>query len=274
MKSLGARTVGMPMLIAATLLLLPLLAARAAALAPAAGPPQARLEIVSGDGGDAVWIENTLAGPIEVLVAADGARNLAADPVLPARATVPARGRVLVAWLHPAVSGTTWHYRLRVDSVPGAPGASADDVAYRLPLALTPWRISQGPGGPTHGSDEARFAMDFPTPPGTPVLAARAGIVMQRADDWPDDGAPDERLDRANFVRILHDDGSMALYAHLARHGVRVAIRQRVGVGEVIGISGNSGRSSGPHLHFAVQVNRGMQLVSVPFRLLAPTPAD
>jgi murein DD-endopeptidase MepM/ murein hydrolase activator NlpD len=230
--------------------------------------------VVAGDQGDSVWVENTLAGPIEVLVSAARADNLAADPALPARATVPAHGQVLVSRLHPATAGQPWQYRLQMHGVPGAPGMSARDVPYRLPLALAVWRISQGPGGPTHASDDSRFAMDFPAPPGTPVLAARAGVVMQLADQWPDDGSPGERLDHANFVRVLHDDGSMALYAHLARNGVRVRPGQRVGGGEVLGLSGNSGFSRGPHLHFVVQVNRGMQLVSVPFRLLAPTPAD
>ncbi len=237
-------------------------------------PVQAQLQVAREDGGDAVWIENTLAGPIEVLVSAAQADNIAADPGLPARATVPAHGRVLVAWLHARDATRPWHYRLAVDSVPGAPDAQPRDIAYRLPLALAAWRISQGPNGPTHGTDDNRYAMDFPAPPGTPVLAARAGTVMQVVAGWPDAGSASERLDHANAIRILHDDGSMALYAHLAADGVRVRAGQHVGAGEVIGASGNSGNSRGPHLHFVVQVNRGFALVSIPFRLLAPTPAD
>jgi murein DD-endopeptidase MepM/ murein hydrolase activator NlpD len=70
---------------------------------------------------------------------------------------------------------------------------------------------------------------------------------------------------RANYVRILHEDGSMGLYAHLDYKGVRVSPGDRVERGERIGRSGNTGYSTGPHLHFAVQVNRDMQLTSVPF---------
>jgi murein DD-endopeptidase MepM/ murein hydrolase activator NlpD len=82
-------------------------------------------------------------------------------------------------------------------------------------------------------------------------------------------GGLDPRRDRAraNFVRILHDDGSMALYAHLAPGGVRVQVSQAVAAGEPIAWSGNTGYSTGPHLHFAVQVNRGLRLVSIPFRM-------
>jgi len=59
------------------------------------------------------------------------------------------------------------------------------------------------------------------------------------------------------------------VYAHLKENGVYVRVGQRVGVGQQIAISGNTGFTSGPHLHFCVQVNRGMRLVSVPFRMVS-----
>ena len=71
-------------------------------------------------------------------------------------------------------------------------------------------------------------------------------------------------------MRILHDDGTMAMYAHLKPEGVLVRIGQRVHAGQPIGLSGNTGFTTGPHLHFAVQVNRGMRLESVPFRMNGP----
>jgi murein DD-endopeptidase MepM/ murein hydrolase activator NlpD len=75
---------------------------------------------------------------------------------------------------------------------------------------------------------------------------------------------------RANYVRILHNDGTMALYAHLKTDGVLVRAGQPVRKGDTIGLSGNTGFSAGPHLHFVVQVNRGMSLESIPFRMFGP----
>jgi len=65
-------------------------------------------------------------------------------------------------------------------------------------------------------------------------------------------------------VRILHEDGTMAIYAHLQLDSIRVHAGSVVLAGERIALSGNTGYSSGPHLHFAVQRNAGMHLVSVP----------
>jgi murein DD-endopeptidase MepM/ murein hydrolase activator NlpD len=64
----------------------------------------------------------------------------------------------------------------------------------------------------------------------------------------------------SNSIRILHDDGSMAVYAHLQVGRAQVYVGMRVQAGQLIAYSGNTGFSSGPHLHFAVQVNQGMNL--------------
>ena len=55
-------------------------------------------------------------------------------------------------------------------------------------------------------------------------------------------------------VRILHPDDSRTIYAHLQEGGLLVATGQNVRMGDVIGKSGNTGRSSGPHLHFGAFV--------------------
>ena len=257
---------------AASRLLLAWLLAIGAAQAPRAAPaaeagpaPLARLDIVDRGLGPEAWAENLLSGPIEVVLRAIGPAP-PAQPPLPARATVPARGRVLVASIERADA------QLVLEVVPGHPGARPIDVEYAWPLASQALRIGQGWGGSfSHSDNENRHAVDFTVPEGTPVLAARDGTVMQVEARFAGGGlGSTDDIGRANFVRILHDDGTMALYAHLAPGGVQVRAGERVRRGQRIGTSGNTGYSGGPHLHFAVQANRGLRLVSLPFRMFGP----
>src|SRR5690606_39236284 len=228
----------------------------------------ARLRVEPGDGVVLAWVDNLLAGPIEVMLHADGAAAFTSDPPLPARGTVlPHSGTLLARIGH-------GNPRLRVVAVPGTPNARPRDVEYAWPLPSVPLRIQQAWGGGfSHGDAENRHAVDFAAPVGTPVVAARDGLVMQ-AESGFDEAAPGEDetalLARANFVRVLHDDGTMALYAHLQAGGVLVRVGQRVRRGQVIARSGNTGLSTAPHLHFVVQANRGMHLASVPFRMFGP----
>ncbi|MGH8084077.1 MAG: peptidoglycan DD-metalloendopeptidase family protein [Lysobacter sp.] len=221
-----------------------------------------------------VWADNRLPGPIEVRLDFARHSNTVGDPTLPARATVAADGSALVAVLRAHEPMQPVSFELRMDSLPGNPSAAPQDVQYRLPLQVAAVtgarpRIDQGYGGRfSHHDPENRYAVDFATPIGTPVLAARDGVVMQVESDFDRTGLDRDRFSaRANFVRILHDDGAMTLYAHLKPGGVLVRIGQRVRGGQQIGLSGNTGYTTGPHLHFVVQVNRGMRLVSLPFRM-------
>ncbi|HCJ27992.1 MAG TPA: peptidase M23, partial [Pseudomonas sp.] len=73
-----------------------------------------------------------------------------------------------------------------------------------------------------------------------------------------------------NYVRIVHDDGTHSAYLHLKRGSVQVKAGQQVKVGTLLGQSGNTGRSTGPHLHFVVQKSYGDSMVSIPFRFSQP----
>ena len=161
---------------------------------------------------------------------------------------------------------------LNLVTVPGDPNANPRDVDYQLPLRQPAQRIDQGYGGSfSHTDPQNLYAVDFAADIGTPVLAARDGVVMQVESDFAKSGLNLEKFGgRANYVRIVHDDGTMALYAHLEESGVLVRVGQHVRAGQQIGLSGNTGFTTGPHLHFAVQVNRGMQLESIPFRMSGP----
>ena len=235
---------------------------------PVAAEPGAvaRLRLETNNGRYLAFADNNLAGPIEVLLQSRGG-GFDSDPPLPARATVPARGSTLVAVLDGSRGG-----ELLMDSLPGDPSARPRDYEYLLPLQQRGFRIDQGFGGGfSHNDSQNRYAIDFAADIGTPVLAAREGVVMQVENDFAKAGLNRERYGgRANFIRILHDDGTMALYAHLREEGALVRVGQRVRAGQQIGLSGNTGFTTGPHLHFVIQVNRGMKLESLPFRMRGP----
>jgi murein DD-endopeptidase MepM/ murein hydrolase activator NlpD len=70
-----------------------------------------------------------------------------------------------------------------------------------------------------------------------------------------------------NFVLIRHDDGTLAHYCHLKKNGVLVKVGQQVETGQPIARSGNTGFSSGPHLHFCIFKTRsGRERESIPVR--------
>jgi hypothetical protein len=230
--------------------------------------PVARLRLQPGDDGTLAWVDNLLPGPIEVMLHADAPAAADSDPPLPSRATVPPHAAVLLARIRAGNPG------LQVRAVTGSPSARPRDVEYAYPLPSAPLRIQQAWGGGfSHHDAENRHAVDFAVPEGTPVVAARDGIVLQAEAGFLEAGPdedPERQRERANFVRILHEDGSMALYAHLQPGGVLARVGQQVRRGQPIGRSGNTGLSTAPHLHFVVQANRGMRLESLPFRMFGP----
>lgn len=218
------------------------------------------------------WADNLMHGPVEVQLGFRRQRNVRSSPVLPARAMVPARSSVVVADIAVTDPLRSGDFELSLDGVPGDPRSQPQDYEYRLPFDYGRVRVDQGPGGRfSHSDVQNLHAVDFAVPEGTRIVAAREGLVMQVESDFDKAGLNREKYGgRANFIRILHPDGTMALYAHLRPEGAQVRVGQYVRKGQYIGLSGNTGFSTAPHLHFVVQVNRGMSLESVPFRMFGP----
>lgn len=158
--------------------------------------------------------------------------------------------------------------------LPGDPGAVHRAVdGYRAPYAAAVnYPITQAyPDNVTHLSPDSEYAVDIAMPVGTDVLAARGGVVFEVIGSNFRGGVDrDKHLHSANIVRILHDDGTFAVYAHLNWDSIRVRPGERVQAGQYIADSGNTGFSSGPHLHFAVQRNAGMGLAAVPITFRGP----
>ncbi|MEN1727026.1 MAG: M23 family metallopeptidase [Pseudomonadota bacterium] len=239
--------------------------------------PEAMMELEQvGSSSDPVWkFRNRTQGPLAVRVWLEDDENVVSWPELPETFVLPGgatRELVTIGAFNPRKS---WRYQIRTESLPGDPGGQHQPTrAYRPPIARNQeYFISQAFGGSfSHTSQDSRYAVDIAMPVGSPVHAAREGVVMDIAR-WFSGAGLDLKHDgpRANFVRILHDDGSMAVYAHLDYEGVMVRPGQRVRRGQQIGRSGNTGYSTGPHLHFVIQLNRDMKLVSVPFEFANTT---
>jgi murein DD-endopeptidase MepM/ murein hydrolase activator NlpD len=167
-------------------------------------------------------------------------------------------------------------YQLQIQYLPGNLYALHDPAArYRLPFASgTSHLVGQSYNGAFTHFGSNRYAVDFNMAPGTPVLVARAGTVVDiKADGVL--GCPLPRCERdGNFVRIRHADATLAEYAHLQTNGVAVKVGQVVTAGQVLGYSGATGYASGPHLHFAVKKPSSIQSwESLPVTFITPAGA-
>jgi hypothetical protein len=157
---------------------------------------------------------------------------------------------------------------------PGSPDAQhRPPRPYRAPFAVgSTFLVSQAyPSQFTHNTPDSQYAVDFVLPDGSQVYAAREGTVINVRHDSFQGGLSPVLLDQANVIEILHDDGTIAMYAHLHWDSIRVHIGQHVERGEYIANSGSTGFSSGPHLHFCVVRNAGFEAVSVPVEFAGPS---
>lgn len=217
-----------------------------------------------------LYVVNQTAAPAQVWLEFTQQENLRFSKQPPFEWVVPAFVEQFVLQLEPAQAQRSWAYEWTYFFVPGAP-VRLEEIGrpeLGLPFRGGPFRISQAfMGEASHKqSRQAHFAVDIPMPDGTPIVAVKAGVVSEVERDFSRSGWSEEYADEANYVRVLHDDGTMSVYAHLAPDRVDVVPGQNVRPGQLLGYSGGTGFSTGPHLHFVLQANQGRELVSVPFR--------
>jgi len=220
------------------------------------------------------FVINNYPGPVEVEISLTQTRNVISTPALPKQFVIqPGRSEILFQ-----ITGInkykSWSFSLKYSYIIGSPLAIHDQNAVYLPPfeRNTSFPISQAFEGKfSHTDKQNKYAVDLVMPVNTPIYAARTGIVVEVNNDFFNGGTKQAYKTRANSIRILHEDGSMAVYAHLALERAQVYPGLNVSAGQLIGYSGNTGFSSGPHLHFAVQLNQGMELVSIPFQFTTAT---
>lgn len=218
-------------------------------------------------------IENLQTAPITVTLELT-LLNLASSVALPYTETIPPRGKVraLQVEVIDRSKESAWEYTYHATW--GKLGVEHDDHGtYLLPYPPgESYPVSQGFHGKHSHTGGDCFSIDFKMPEGTAVHAARGGVVAGVKDDSAR-GGPEKRYEwDANYILIEHSDGTFGHYVHLQKGGSRVRAGQVVQAGDWIGLSGNTGFSTGPHLHFAVfKALSGRQRETFPVRFrIAP----
>ncbi len=154
----------------------------------------------------------------------------------------------------------------------GDPDVQAIRYDYGLPYPRgQTFAVLQGFHGAFSHRGSNEFAVDFDCPVATPVLATRPGIVVAANANAQGSGTTTDFLDyrHTNFVMVMHEDGTIGEYMHLAPATVEVKPGQQVERGQQLALSGNTGFSSTPHLHFQVMTAApdGVSARSFPFEM-------
>lgn len=125
------------------------------------------------------------------------------------------------------------------------------DIVYWLPYKTgSTYKLFQGYNGKqTH---QGINALDFSLTEGNEIHAARKGVVVKVVQQNSKHCSQPECAKLNNFILIYHEDGTFASYAHLQQNGAQVIEGDIVNQGQLIALSGNVGRTDGPHLHFEV----------------------
>lgn len=213
------------------------------------------MQLKSMPGYWALAINNPLLTPIQVSVRLN---SQSADTLTQ---TIEAQTEVVVANQVDPQAQYYFQYVL------GKPDITPEAQEYYLPVHKAIGHvISQAFNGPfSHQQESSKYAVDIALPMGSQILAARDGLVVEVEDSFVMDGTNEYFADKANSVKVLHSDGTIAVYAHLMAGGAKVAVGDKVAAGDLLALSGSTGFSTGPHLHFVIWRNVGMKTTSVPF---------
>ena len=226
------------------------------------------LEAVQDDAVLTFHADNQTAAPYSVRVVFEELENLKPLVPLPLRAVLSPGDRQQIGKFQAVDPAAGTHFRYRFGAALGSSLARQDRrYRYRMPFGGSERRVlAQGVGGRHSHSGPSKWSFDFAMPWGTPVLAARAGSVVEVVEGHLSAGTTPRFYDKANRVTVLHTDGTLAMYAHL-RPGAVVSVGESVKTGDLLGFSGDTGYSTGPHLHFMVWKRQtDLTLASVPIR--------
>lgn len=181
------------------------------------------------------------------------AENAQVTRIVPETAMCGGYAQVEAARISAADPGKRWRWHCDLRWTKGSMSARHDEARYRLPFRKDEThRVSQGYNGRWSHRGPDRYAVDFSMPEGTTVCAARDGVVVDLKESSQTGGPDKKHAEQDNYVSIVHADGTMGEYHHLKYDGVLVEIGDRVTAGQPVALSGNTGYSTHPHLHFGV----------------------
>lgn len=198
-----------------------------------------------------------------------GLVNMKGNTSFPYTATFAPRQTEEAFEVSPVKPDAKWAYTYTNYYKLGSNCARHDDsYIYQLPYAPgNKFKVTQGYNGRFSHTGSNQYAIDWDMPEGTLVHAARGGVVVRVKDDSDKGGASIDYDRYNNYVLIRHEDGTLGHYCHLQKGGCLVKVGQTVATGDVIAHSGNTGFSSGPHLHFCVfRTKDGRSRVSIPVK--------
>lgn len=196
--------------------------------------------------------QNTGVIPYTLLLTCDLVNMDSSAPLPLQKVLEPSKKKIIVARLTP-FAGYTYNWKYTYRYFPGRVLAAnpSPEYAYTLPFeADKEYMVIQTGNGLF--SHLGRQAVDFSMPENSVVCAARAGIVADVKQDSNISCPTKDCQEQANRILIYHADGTYATYLHFRQNGSLVQPGQQVVEGQPIGYSGNTGWSSGPHLHFEV----------------------
>lgn len=209
------------------------------------------------DGGYSFYGDNRHFIPQYISLGFTKLSNLKIDRENPVRVVMPPGAeRVYIASLVPIKKNASYSFRSRLSYTSGDPlTVVPDNFNYLLPFKHgMKYKLDQGFGGRFSHQGENYYALDFSMDVGTPVYAARDGVVIEVKEDSNRGGRSAGFAKYGNYIAIYHSDGTFASYVHLKQNGAIVTVGDNVQEGDLIGYSGNTGLSTGPHLHFSVNI--------------------
>lgn len=196
--------------------------------------------------------------------------NLSADKKLPLLFVMKPFAKEEI--LHLKILNDKFSFKAHYDWTIGSKDAKHDDnYIYKLPYKTgTAQKVSQSFNGKFTHFNNSQYAVDFEMNEGTEVYSARDGVVVKTKADSNSGGTNRSFEKHANEIIIEHNDGTLASYTHLKQNGVLVKVGEKVNRAQLIGYSGKTGYTRGPHLHFVVyKATDGKNRKSFPIKFMS-----